>query len=62
MMGAWFLATAFGNKLAGWVAGWFDVIPVSRLFFLVFIVTASASIVLFALAKPIRRLSGETPS
>ena len=37
MMGAWFLATAFGNKLAGWVASYFDIIPVSRLFFLVFI-------------------------
>ena len=32
MMGVWFLGTSFGSKLAGWVAGFFDVVPVSRLF------------------------------
>jgi proton-dependent oligopeptide transporter, POT family len=59
MMGAWFLATAFGNKLAGWVASYFDVIPVSRLFLLVFAAAAAGSLVLFALSKPFKRLSGE---
>ena len=59
MMGAWFLATAFGNKLAGWVASYFDVIPVWRLFLYVAITTALASAVLFVFVKPFRRLSGE---
>jgi len=59
MMGAWFLATAIGNKLAGWIAGYFDVIPVARLFFLVFVAAALTSLAAFAFVKPFRRLSGE---
>jgi POT family proton-dependent oligopeptide transporter len=61
MMGVWFLATAFGNKLAGWVAGFFDVVPVARLFFLVALTGIVASVLLAFLIRPIRRLSGESP-
>src|SRR5207247_6482917 len=35
MMGVWFLGTDFGNRLAGWVAGCFDAIPVSPQFLFV---------------------------
>jgi POT family proton-dependent oligopeptide transporter len=59
MMGVWFLATAFGNKLAGWVAGFFDVVPVARLFLLVALAGIGASIVLALLIRPIRRLAEE---
>ena len=59
MMGVWFLATAFGNKLAGWVAGFFDVVPVARLFLLVALAGIGASFVLAFLIRPIRRLAEE---
>ena len=32
MMGVWFLSNAFGNKLAGWVAGFFSSMPLNTLF------------------------------
>jgi POT family proton-dependent oligopeptide transporter len=58
MMGVWFLATAFGNRLAGWVAGFFDAIPVARLFLLVALAAIGASVLLALLIRPIRRLTG----
>ena len=60
MMGVWFLATSFGNKLAGWVAGFFDVVPVARLFLLVALAGIGASFLLALLIRPIRRLAGES--
>jgi proton-dependent oligopeptide transporter, POT family len=57
MMGVWFLATAFGNKIAGWVAGFFDVIPAARLFLLVAAVAIGAATLLAALIRPIRALT-----
>jgi POT family proton-dependent oligopeptide transporter len=62
MMGVWFLATAFGNKLAGWVAGFFDVVPVARLFLLVALAGIGASLVLALLIRSIRRLAEERPA
>jgi POT family proton-dependent oligopeptide transporter len=59
MMGVWFLATAFGNKLAGWVAGFFDVVPVARLFLLVALAGIGASFLLALLIRPMRRLTVE---
>ena len=32
MMGVWFLAIAFGNKLAGWAAGFIESMPLATLF------------------------------
>ena len=32
MMGVWFLSNAFGNKLAGWAAGFFSSMPLNTLF------------------------------
>jgi POT family proton-dependent oligopeptide transporter len=59
MMGVWFLATAFGNTLAGWVAGFFDVVPVAWLFLLVALAGIGASLILALLVRPIRRLAEE---
>jgi len=59
MMGVWFLAASLGNKIAGWVAGFFDVIPVARLFSYVVAVTIAAGIVLLIFSKPVKKLSGE---
>jgi POT family proton-dependent oligopeptide transporter len=59
MMGVWFLSNAFGNKLAGWAAGFFSTTPLDTLFSVVAGVLLVAAVVMFALVKPVRRLMGE---
>jgi proton-dependent oligopeptide transporter, POT family len=59
MMGVWFLAASFGNKLAGWAASFFDIIPVARLFGYVCAATIAGGIVLILFSKPVKKLSGE---
>jgi POT family proton-dependent oligopeptide transporter len=58
MMGVWFLSNSFGNKLAGWAAGFFSSTPLPTLFGTVATVTLIASLLLFALIRPVRRLMG----
>ncbi|HEY7290697.1 MAG TPA: peptide MFS transporter [Vicinamibacterales bacterium] len=58
MMGVWFLSNAFGNKLAGWAAGFFSTVPLHTLFGEVAIVLFVSSAVMFILVKPVRRLMG----
>jgi POT family proton-dependent oligopeptide transporter len=58
MMGVWLLSNAFGNKLAGWAAGFFSTMPLQQLFFDVTAVLFITAAVMFALVKPIRRLMG----
>jgi POT family proton-dependent oligopeptide transporter len=58
MMGVWFLSNAFGNKLAGWAAGFFSTMPLESLFGVVAVVLLGASLVMFALVIPLRRLMG----
>ena len=58
MMGVWFLATAFGNKVGGWVAGFFDSFPLPSLFGAVAGTTIGAAVVLALLIKPVRKLMG----
>jgi POT family proton-dependent oligopeptide transporter len=58
MMGVWFLSNAFGNKLAGWAAGFFSTLPLETLFFDVAAVLLAASVMMFILVKPIRGLMG----
>ena len=59
MMGVWFLSNAFGNKLAGWAAGFFSTMPLNSLFTYVTVTLLIASLVMFALIKPSRRLMGD---
>jgi POT family proton-dependent oligopeptide transporter len=59
MMGVWFLSNAFGNKLAGWAAGFFSSMPLNTLFGIVAAVLLGATVVMFALVKPSKRLMGE---
>jgi len=56
MMGVWFLSNAFGNKLAGWAAGFFSTVPLHDLFREVTIVLIVAAAVMFVLVKPIKTL------
>ena len=58
MMGVWFLSNAFGNKLAGWAAGFFSTTPLNTLFGIVTAVLLAAALVMFVLVKPSRRLMG----
>ena len=60
MMGVWFLSNAFGNKLAGWSAGFFSSMPLETLFSIVTGVLLATALVMFALVKPLRRLMGDT--
>jgi dipeptide/tripeptide permease len=59
MMGVWFLALAFGNKLAGWIAGFIGSMPLESIFTTLGGVLIAASIVMAFLIKPVSRLTGE---
>ncbi len=58
MMGGWFLATAIGEKLGGWVAGFFGTFPLPKLFGAVFLTTAAAGLLMLLVAKPVHKLMG----
>ncbi|MGH9441424.1 MAG: peptide MFS transporter [Thermoanaerobaculia bacterium] len=58
MMGVWFLSNAAGNKIAGFTAGFFSSMPLARLFGIVAIVCLAASVLLFTLIRPIKKLMG----
>ena len=58
MMGVWFLSTATGNKMGGWVAGFFDTLPLPMLFAAVAGTTIGSAVVLVLLIRPLRRLMG----
>jgi POT family proton-dependent oligopeptide transporter len=59
MMGVWFLSNAFGNKLAGWAAGFFSSMPLNTLFTIVTAVLLGAALIMFAVVKPSRKLMGD---
>jgi len=58
MMGLWFLSIAAGNKMAGWLAGFSETVPLTTLFGAVAAVTIGAAIVQFLIVRPVRRLMG----
>jgi len=55
MMGLWFLGAAFGNKLAGWAAGFFGSMPLESLFAIVAGIVMAGAIVMLLLVGPVRR-------
>jgi POT family proton-dependent oligopeptide transporter len=59
MMGVWFLSNAFGNKLAGWAAGFIGTMPLNQLFTYTTVVLLGAAVVMFAIIKPAKRLMGD---
>ena len=59
MMGVWFLAIAFGNKLAGYAAGFIETMPLSTLFAVMTGVLVGAAVVMAMLIRPVSRLTGE---
>jgi POT family proton-dependent oligopeptide transporter len=58
MMGVWFLSNAFGNKLAGWAAGFISALPLPTLFGAVAGVCLAAALIMALLVRPIRSLMG----
>ena len=56
MMGLWFLSIGAGNKMAGWVAGFTSTVPLTTLFGAIAAVTLGASLILFLIVGPVRRL------
>jgi POT family proton-dependent oligopeptide transporter len=58
MMGVWFLSISLGNKVGGYIAGFFDRFPLPQLFGAVAATTIVAGIILATLIRPIRRLMG----
>jgi len=58
MMGLWFLSIAVGNKMAGWVAGYFERMPLPQLFGAVAATTFVAAVMLLLLTRSIKKLMG----
>jgi POT family proton-dependent oligopeptide transporter len=59
LMGVFFLALAVGNKLAGYIAGFLKDMPFSHVFWIAFISSGVAAIVLLLLIPLIRKLMGD---
>ncbi|PYT09133.1 MAG: MFS transporter [Acidobacteria bacterium] len=58
MMGIWFLATSFGNLMAGLLAGKMESMGLVQLFSAVAMWTAAAGLVLLLISRPVKRLMG----
>jgi len=58
MLGVWFLADSLGNKVAGYAAGFISTAPLPQLFGVIAAVCLGASVVAFAIIKPVRGLMG----
>jgi POT family proton-dependent oligopeptide transporter len=56
MMGVWFLATSVGNLIAGHVAGFYQTFSLTQLFGAVTGFALVASLVMFLLVRPIKRM------
>jgi POT family proton-dependent oligopeptide transporter len=58
MLGVWFLADSVGNKVAGFAAGFISTAPLPQLFGVVGAVCIGASLIAFAIVKPVKKLMG----
>ncbi|HKR63416.1 MAG TPA: peptide MFS transporter [Thermoanaerobaculia bacterium] len=56
MMGVWFFATAMGNYVAGWVAGFLENRPFSEVFMIAVVTSAAATLVLAVLIPAIKKM------
>jgi len=56
MMGVWFFATAMGNYVAGWVAGFVGTRSFSEVFFIAFLTAAAVTLILTVMIPIIKRL------
>ncbi|HEY2825485.1 MAG TPA: oligopeptide:H+ symporter, partial [Gemmatimonadales bacterium] len=58
MMGVWFLSNAAGNKVAGWMAQFISSTSLDKLFLINAAVMFGATLVMFVMIKPVRKLMG----
>ncbi|HEX6642327.1 MAG TPA: peptide MFS transporter [Thermoanaerobaculia bacterium] len=58
MMGVWFFATAMGNYVAGWAAGFLQNRSYSEVFQAAFLSVFVAAVILALLIRPIKRMMG----
>jgi POT family proton-dependent oligopeptide transporter len=58
MMGVWFFATAMGNYVAGWAAGFLQDRTYSDVFHAAFLSVFIAAVILALLTKPIKKMMG----
>ena len=58
MLGVWFLADSVGNKVAGLAAGFISSAPLPQLFGVIAAVCLGASLIAFAIIKPVKGLMG----
>ncbi|UCG52761.1 MAG: peptide MFS transporter [Candidatus Latescibacterota bacterium] len=58
MMGVWFLAGSVGNYMGGRLAGFYETLPLPKLFAIVALVPIAAGLLLFMFVRPIKRLMG----
>jgi len=56
MMGVWFFATAMGNYVAGWAAGFLQDRTYSEVFQAAFLSVFVAAVILAILIKPIKKM------
>jgi POT family proton-dependent oligopeptide transporter len=60
IMGFWYLSNAAGNKLSGWIASYFDSLPLPRLFGYTALMCLGAGVVLLFLIRLLKRMMGTT--
>jgi len=58
MMGIWFMGAALGNLIAGRLAGRFESLSPSQLFFWVAVISGSSGVLFFLASRPIKKLMG----
>jgi POT family proton-dependent oligopeptide transporter len=59
VMGFWFLSNAAGNKLSGVIAGYFDTLPLPKLFGYTAAMCLAAGVILLLLIRTLKKLMGD---
>ena len=59
MMGVWFLASSVGNFMAGRLAGFYESMPLPRLFTIIAAMGIGAGLLLLPLARPVTKMTGD---
>ncbi|TVQ94057.1 MAG: MFS transporter [Deltaproteobacteria bacterium] len=59
MMGMWFLSSFFGNLLSGYIGVLYDLMPLDGFFLLLYGLGVGAGLIMFALARPLKRALGD---
>ena len=58
MMGVWLMSSFFGNYLAGYLGTYYEKMSHQNFFGMMVILSGASCVVLLALAKPVRKITG----